>query len=108
MSSYREAHVVSELQDGAAKMLELLPAGASGGPTRIAMTLEIVNGDSSCVAYLLRKKGGAEYARIRIDLLRNDYVVLWEHPVVIPADTSLSFGAEAVGVTAVLHYEEEA
>lgn len=73
----------------------LLLTGTSG--STIVKTLELVNGNESCTAYIIRKDGNNEvYANIKVDLKANDYLILWQGFFVIPFNHKIYFSCNSL------------
>ena len=78
----------------------LLLTGAGSGPGKgtVVKTLELITGDASCKAHVIRKDAtGVTYGDISVDLKARDYLLLWEGFVFIPAGHRLLFTADSDG-----------
>lgn len=78
--------------------LLLTGAGSGAGQGTAVKTLELITGNASCKATVRRvDSSGVPYCDILIDLKANDYLVLWEGFVFIPAGHRLQFKANSDG-----------
>lgn len=78
------------------KSQELLLTGVTQGT--IVKSLQLVNANESCTAYVIRKDNdGNTYSSIRVDLKANDYLILWQGFFVIPFNHSIWFSCDSLG-----------
>lgn len=73
----------------------LLLTGVSN--STIVKSLELINGDESSTAYIIRKnEEGVIYSNIRVDLKANDYLLLWQGFFVIPQGHTIYFACNSL------------
>ena len=68
----------------------------------VIKSLELISGTESSIAYIFRKDGnGNTYGSIKVDLKANNYVMLWEGFIAIPAGHTVYLNADSNQVEAV-------
>lgn len=83
----------------------LLLTGVSG--STIVKSLQLINSDESCTAYIIRKnENDLIYSSIRVDLKANDYLILWQGFFVIPSGHSIWFSSNSLGCKIVANVVE--
>ena len=88
----------SGTEGGDAFQTLLTGTGSGAGKGTVVKTLELITGNASCKATVRRTDAaGVPYGDIPVDLKANDYLVLWEGFVFIPAGHRLQFKADSDG-----------
>lgn len=83
----------------------LVLTGTSG--STIVKSLELINSNESCTAYIIRKNENDNvYSTIRVDLKANDYLILWQGFFVIPYNHKIYFSCNSLGCKIVTNVVE--
>lgn len=68
----------------------------------VIKSLELISGTESSIAQIIRRdENGNTYGSIKVDLKANNYIMLWEGFIVIPANHTVFLNADSNQVEAV-------